>query len=182
LPATSVQAAREQPKPVEVGEETLHRGVAREKTSLRRLTALRRHLTSRARVLEIGVRDRTTLGFRFLGACDDPDGEIRLEIKREKGRARSRKFRASHSTGAKRGRPALDLSPEEKQARIRAQATERKRKSRMSRKNSSRDIKCIDSVTHFSVTHTPPRINFTAFGIIAVEVMRGNDVVAAWRR
>src|SRR5258706_2376783 len=48
---------RAQPAPVEIGEETLHRGVAREKTSQRRLTALRRHLTSRARVLEIGVRD-----------------------------------------------------------------------------------------------------------------------------
>jgi 2-polyprenyl-3-methyl-5-hydroxy-6-metoxy-1,4-benzoquinol methylase len=42
---------------VEIGEETLHRGVAREKTSQRRLAALRRHLNSRARVLEIGVRD-----------------------------------------------------------------------------------------------------------------------------
>src|SRR5258706_8011945 len=46
-----------QPKQIEIGEETLHRGVAREKTSQRRLAALRRHLTSRARVLEIGVRD-----------------------------------------------------------------------------------------------------------------------------
>jgi SAM-dependent methyltransferase len=42
---------------VELGDETLHRGVAREKTSQRRLAALRRHLTSRARVLEVGVRD-----------------------------------------------------------------------------------------------------------------------------
>ena len=48
---------RAQPAQVEIGEETLHRGVAREKTSQRRLAALRRHLTSRARVLEIGVRD-----------------------------------------------------------------------------------------------------------------------------
>ena len=48
---------RSQPAPVDVGEETQHRGVAREKTSQRRLGALRRHLTSRARILEIGVRD-----------------------------------------------------------------------------------------------------------------------------
>ena len=48
---------RAQPRAVETGEETLHRGVAREKTSQRRLAALRRHLTSRARILEIGVRD-----------------------------------------------------------------------------------------------------------------------------
>jgi SAM-dependent methyltransferase len=48
---------RAQQAPVDAGEDTLHRGVAREKTSLRRLAALRRHLTARARVLEIGVRD-----------------------------------------------------------------------------------------------------------------------------
>ncbi|HXH42146.1 MAG TPA: bifunctional glycosyltransferase/class I SAM-dependent methyltransferase [Thermoanaerobaculia bacterium] len=51
------RALRAQPVPVEIGEETLHRGVARERTSERRLAALRRHLTSKARILEIGVRD-----------------------------------------------------------------------------------------------------------------------------
>ncbi|MEA2166674.1 MAG: hypothetical protein QOK37_4801 [Thermoanaerobaculia bacterium] len=48
---------RAQPRPVEAGDETMHRGVAREKTSLRRMAALRKHLPPRARVLEIGVRD-----------------------------------------------------------------------------------------------------------------------------
>lgn len=48
---------RAQPAQVEIGEETMHRGLAREKTSQRRLAALRRHITSRARILEIGVRD-----------------------------------------------------------------------------------------------------------------------------
>jgi SAM-dependent methyltransferase len=48
---------RAQQAPVDPAEDTLHRGVAREKTSLRRLAALRRHLTARGRVLEIGVRD-----------------------------------------------------------------------------------------------------------------------------
>lgn len=48
---------RSQPVAVDAGEEALHRGVAREKTSQRRLAALRRHLTSRARILEVGVRD-----------------------------------------------------------------------------------------------------------------------------
>jgi len=57
---------------VEIGEETLHRGVAREKTSQRRLAALRRHLNSRARVLEIGVRDgsfgdATAAEFEYVG-------------------------------------------------------------------------------------------------------------------
>ena len=48
---------RAHPAQIEIGDDTLHRNVAREKTSQRRLAALRRHLTSRARVLEIGVRD-----------------------------------------------------------------------------------------------------------------------------
>jgi SAM-dependent methyltransferase len=48
---------RAQQAAIEPADDTLHHGVAREKTSLRRLSALRRHLTSRARVLEIGVRD-----------------------------------------------------------------------------------------------------------------------------
>jgi SAM-dependent methyltransferase len=48
---------RAQQAPIDAGEDTIHRGVAREKTSGRRLAALRRHLTARARVLEIGVRD-----------------------------------------------------------------------------------------------------------------------------
>ena len=38
-------------------EETMHAKTAREKTSARRLAALRRHTGARARVLEIGVRD-----------------------------------------------------------------------------------------------------------------------------
>src|SRR5437763_8009210 len=38
-------------------DETIHAKTAREKTSLRRLAALRRHAGARARVLEIGVRD-----------------------------------------------------------------------------------------------------------------------------
>jgi len=43
--------------PPDVGEETLHARTAREKTSLRRLSILRRQVPSRVRVLEIGVRD-----------------------------------------------------------------------------------------------------------------------------
>jgi hypothetical protein len=58
-----------------------------------------------AAVLEIGVRDRLTLGFRFIGADDDPNYEIRQAASREKHAARSRKYRAKHSTGANPGRP-----------------------------------------------------------------------------
>jgi len=48
---------RAQRQATDAGEETLHHSPAREKTSLRRLAALRRHISSRARILEVGVRD-----------------------------------------------------------------------------------------------------------------------------
>jgi hypothetical protein len=154
-----------------------------------------------AMVLEITVRDLVALGLRFLGASDDLNHEIRLGIARAKAAARGRRFRADHSTGRKPGRPSLGLSAEDMQARRRVQAKERKRRSRMSRKNPSRDISNICGVTQFSVTQTAPRpieapsatirvdaidyltgIDFTAFGITAVVVMRGPDVVSHWRR
>src|ERR1700688_4030816 len=87
-----------------------------------------------AAVLEITVRDREAHGFRFLGAMDDPNHEIRLAVSRKKGAARGRGFRAAHSTGAKRGSPALQLSEEEMVARRRAQGAERKRAERARRK------------------------------------------------
>lgn len=43
--------------PVDGGEETAHARTAREKTSLKRLSVLRKQVASRARILEIGVRD-----------------------------------------------------------------------------------------------------------------------------
>jgi hypothetical protein len=64
-------------------------------------------------VLEISVRNRTKHKLWHLGADDDPNHEIRRGITRAKAAERVRKFRAKHSTGtAKRGRPALELSPE----------------------------------------------------------------------
>jgi SAM-dependent methyltransferase len=51
------RAAQPHAPPHDPLDETLHTRTAREKTSLRRLTLLRRELASRARVLEIGVRD-----------------------------------------------------------------------------------------------------------------------------
>ncbi|HEY6843176.1 MAG TPA: bifunctional glycosyltransferase/class I SAM-dependent methyltransferase, partial [Thermoanaerobaculia bacterium] len=41
----------------EIGDETAHARTAREKTSISRMSALRKQVASRARVLEIGVRD-----------------------------------------------------------------------------------------------------------------------------
>jgi hypothetical protein len=105
-----------------------------------------------AAVLEITVRDRTAHGFRFIGADDDPTHEIRLGVKREKAAARARKFRAVHRTGAKRGRPALQLSKEDRLARSNAQAAERMKRLRALRKNASRPLIDISSVTEFSVT------------------------------
>ena len=58
-----------------------------------------------ATVLGITVRDRQKLNLRFIGANDDPDYQVRLGIKRAKAAERSRRHRAKHSTGAKRGRP-----------------------------------------------------------------------------
>jgi hypothetical protein len=122
-----------------------------------------------AAVLEVTVRDRTFLGLRFLGANDDPDGEIRLAEKKAKAAARSRKYRAARSTGAKDGRPSLQLSEAERLDRRRAQAADRKRAERARRRaamgdvtlnpvrdiilvtNNSRDND-IGGVTEFSVT------------------------------
>ncbi|WP_271587502.1 hypothetical protein [Bradyrhizobium sp. CCBAU 53415] len=58
-----------------------------------------------AAVLNITVRDRHKLSFRFIGACDDPEYEFRLDISRAKAAAKSRRRRAKNSTGRKRGRP-----------------------------------------------------------------------------
>jgi hypothetical protein len=66
-------------------------------------------------VLEITARDREALRFRFLGANDDPNYEIRLGITQKKAAERSRRYRAAHSTGRRRGRPGL--SQEEKRER-----------------------------------------------------------------
>ncbi|NOJ43303.1 hypothetical protein [Bradyrhizobium australiense] len=107
-----------------------------------------------ATVLEIGVRDREALRLWFFGADDDPNYQRRQELKRAKDAARKRKSRVAHNTGRPRGRPPLDLSPEELAARKREQAAERQRRRRASRKNKSRDIIDIGSVTNLSVTPT----------------------------
>jgi SAM-dependent methyltransferase len=48
---------RPNPPAIDAGEETVHARTAREKTSLSRLSAVRKQVSSRARILEIGVRD-----------------------------------------------------------------------------------------------------------------------------
>jgi hypothetical protein len=122
-----------------------------------------------AAVLEITVTDREELKLWFLGADDDPNYTKRQKIQKAKNAAKSRRWRAAHSTGAKVGRPALQLSEEDKQARRRAQGAERKRAERERKKEAAMDVtlkpvrditlitnKIVDnnigSVTAFSVT------------------------------
>ena len=71
------------------------------------------------------MRDRQALGLRLIGADDDPDYEVRRGIERSKAAERARRYRAAHGTGAKRGRQALQLSPEDKLARRRTQGAKR---------------------------------------------------------
>lgn len=99
---------------------------------------------------------------------------------------RNRQDRRRRKAGAtrKRGRPTLDLSPGDRQAHIRAQAAERKRRSRLSRKNSHAPS-YVGGMKRdeFSVTHSPPLvtgIDLSQFGITAITVARGTDIVAAW--
>jgi len=105
-----------------------------------------------AAVLGISVTNRTKHKLWHLGADDDPNYEVRQGIIRAQSAKRSSKYRAKRSTGAKRGRPPLQLSPEEKLARTKAQDAQRQKRLRASRKNASRHISNIDSVTEFSVT------------------------------
>jgi hypothetical protein len=88
-----------------------------------------------AAVLEITVDDREALRFRFLGANDDPNYERRLAAQQAKAAASSRKYRAAHSTGAKRGRPALQLSEAERLEHTRAQGAKRAKKKRVRSKS-----------------------------------------------
>jgi hypothetical protein len=112
-----------------------------------------------AMVLDITVADCLAQGFRFLGAADDPDYLERERARLVKKAASARKRRAAKSTGRPRGRPRLDMTPEERRAHDKALATKRQQKRRMSRFNPSPDkIKKTGPVTHFSVTDPTPII------------------------
>lgn len=89
------------------------------------------------------------------------------------------------NAGAKRGRPSLNLSPEEQRARRNAQAAVRMRQMRLLRKKASTQHRSkeecdVDGTKRNAIE--PPGIDYAAFGIIAVVVMRGTDVISAWRR
>jgi hypothetical protein len=59
-----------------------------------------------AAVLEVGVCEREANTLWFIGACDDPDYEMRNMVKAAKAMMRARRRRAAKSTGRPRGRPA----------------------------------------------------------------------------
>jgi hypothetical protein len=118
-----------------------------------------------ATVLEISMRDGRALGFRFLGCDDDPTYERRLKIKRAKNAARARKYRASRSTGAKRGRPKSEGVPAWVAAGASSKATyyrhleagksETQNASRHISNNKKRDGNSVSlgGVTEFCATH-----------------------------
>jgi hypothetical protein len=61
--------------------------------------------------LDVGVCEREANSLWFLGACDDPDYEIRGMIKNAKAMMRARRRRAAKGTGRPRGRPASATGP-----------------------------------------------------------------------
>jgi hypothetical protein len=91
------------------------------------------------------------LNLRHFGANDDPNYEQRDGIKNRKAAERSRRYRAKHSTGGKRGRPVLQLSPDEASARRRAQKAECERRRRVELKSVT-PLNKIDSVTELKST------------------------------
>jgi hypothetical protein len=104
--------------------------VARTETSNKRYSP-----DDSARVLEITVADKVRLNLRQCGANDDPFYVVRNRIKLEKDAARKREYRAKKPSTGKRGRPALDLSPEERLARLRAQKADYAKRRRVENKS-----------------------------------------------
>jgi hypothetical protein len=111
-----------------------------------------------AAVLEISVKDREEHKLWDLGANDDPFNEKRKAIAKAKASARARCRRAKQSTGAKRGRPRLQLSEDDRLARRRAQSAERKRRY-LERENPTRPLKIIGSATELSVPQPPVSVD-----------------------
>ena len=150
-----------------------------------------------AAVLEITVRDRSTLRLRFIGASDDPNYEIRLDLKREKGKERARKFRAAHSTGRPRGRPKAE-APAWKLAGFNSKRTYQRHKAlgtlaQNGTKNPSRHIISKNRKRYgISVPSAMPiaiirasaidldPIDFAKFGITAITLMSGTAILRRW--
>jgi hypothetical protein len=139
-----------------------------------------------ATVLGIAMRDRITHGFRFIGAMDDPNYEKRLAMKADKHAARSRRYRAAHSTGTKRGRPKSE-GPKPWEVLGKSRRTyyrQRDAKSLILNDISGTKIPCrhlidIGSVTEFKCHEAPvppPLIPTTIAAKSASTPQRGADV------
>lgn len=158
-------------------------------------------------ILEITVSDLATLGFRFLGAYDDQNYDIRREIRKEKNAECQRRRRAKNRTGAGRGRPPLQLPEDTRKMHDKAQAARRAREYRARKKADAvpacvtekcvTRVKDIGAVTELNVTRPVSQmpcamiranaidldtIDLAKFGVIAVRVMRGTDVLREWKR
>jgi hypothetical protein len=108
---------------------------------------------------------------------------VAFTVTLEGNRVRQARRRRNAGATGKRGRPSLGLSDSEKRARTNTQAAERMRKLRALRKN-SHAVAYIRGTKRdeFSVT---PRldlggIDFRKFGITAIRIMRGTDVLRVW--
>jgi len=134
------------------------------------------------KALRLTAEERERLGITQIAAFDS--GAIRV-----------RQFRSAHSSGRKRGRPTLQISPEEKRTRRLAQEAERKRVARASAKNAKRASHSI-GMRVTDLMRTRPilaqtiapmstidldGIDFTRFGIVAMRIMSGNNVIREWR-
>jgi hypothetical protein len=131
-----------------------------------------------ATVLGITVRDRQKLNLRFIGANDDPDYQVRSGIKRAKAAERSRRHRAKHSTGAKRGRPKSEgLKPWEVIG-ISRRTYYRQRSCENGTKNASRDINNNRKRYGISVPPGIPAACECAFGAPAYRPKRRSTSAA----
>jgi hypothetical protein len=109
-----------------------------------------------ATVLEISVRDREAHCFRFFGAMDDPNYEIRHAVKREKAAARARKYRAANGAKPRTVYEANSLSrtkPWERDG-ISRRTWERRRKKADA--SASRHLNSISSVMHLRHSESEP--------------------------
>lgn len=109
-----------------------------------------------AAVLEITVRDRQAHGFRFFGANDDPNYEIRHAMKRDKAAARARKYRAANGAKPRTVYEANSLSrtrPWEQEG-ISRRTWERRRKKADA--SASRHLSNIGSVTDLRHNESEP--------------------------
>jgi hypothetical protein len=136
------------------------------------------------------ANDKLQHAYKQIGACDDLSGERRDKIEKAKAAARARNYRARYrKPDAKRGRPGLNLSPEEALRRRRAYKAEHEKARRAAKKAAKEcvDKKCVTpsskkrtSVTELlstlSVT-TRHDINILIPAFIIAEIRSGNP----WR-